>query len=71
MHLFFIIGVITTILSQFTVSVVVIVIRKLKGVHFAIVNGAYGVFLTIVSVITFIIYRYALGYNHDYNFTSE
>jgi hypothetical protein len=49
----------------------VILIRKMKDIHFAIVNGFYGVFLFVVSTLIYFICRFIIGSGVEYNFNTE
>ena len=49
-------------------SITAIVIRKLKGVHFSIINTFYGFFLSILSLLAWLTYRVFMGNMVEYNF---
>jgi hypothetical protein len=65
---FYVMTVGLAIMSSAILAIVYIVIRSLKGVHETIINGFYGIVLSIVSLIVWLVYRYLLGHTVDYNF---
>jgi uncharacterized membrane protein len=54
--------------STLLVSINFIVIRKMKHIHYTVINGFYGIALTIISIFIFTIYSLTRSDTVHYNF---
>jgi drug/metabolite transporter (DMT)-like permease len=69
--LMYVIAMLISVLSAVIVGILYVVIRKLKNIHYSLINGSYGYLLLIISVSLWIIYRPLMGNIVEYNITGE